>query len=370
MLQTHPAVFAVDNTYQIKVPVKKECLMWVQVGERTYYDATCGILRSLSELHSVTVPMAELDAAGGYTVCIREVYKRGSWCSETATEVLTYPYDFTPVPPTDARAYCISDAHERVEEPIRAAEAFGAFDFLILNGDLSNCCDDPAVLLNIYHISSRLTGGTKPIVFARGNHDLRGSHSEMTETYTPHSRSGHTYYTFRFGTLWGLVLDCGEDKRDDHIDCGNVFCCRDFREQETEYIREVIARAEQEYAAEGVTTRVVIIHYPISHHLWPDYEFEPDIFREWCRLLREEIRPHIMICGHMHISDVWKPGGPRDSFGQPCPIVLSGVPRDGYHAGCGYEFGDTAIRATHTDSNGEILQQTAILPHGMPKKDF
>ena len=362
MLLTHPAVFAAGKQYRIMVPVKKECLMWVRVGDRNYYDATNGILRSLSEIHSVSIPMEALDAAGGYTVCIRDVYKRGSWCSETATEVLTYPYTFTPVPPTDARAYCISDAHQRVEEPIRAAEAYGDFDFLILNGDLSNCYDDPTLFLNIYTICARLTAGTKPIVYARGNHDLRGSHSELAERYTP-LHEGRTYYTFRFGTLWGIVLDCGEDKRDDHVECGNVFCCRDFREQETAYIREVIARAEQEYAAEGITTRVVILHYPISHHLWPDYEFEPDIFREWCRLLREEIRPHVMICGHMHIADVWKPGGPRDSFGQPCPIVLSGVPRENYYSGCGYLFGHDGIRATHTDSNGEILQEAAILRH-------
>ena len=360
MLKTNPAVFAMGDTYQIKVPVKKECLMWVQVGDKTYYDATNGILRSLSEIHSVTVPMTELDAAGGYTICIRDVYKRGSWCSETAAEVLTYPYDFTPVPPAGARAYCISDAHQRIEEPIRAARTFGDFDFLILNGDLCNCCDDPTVRLHAYIIASELTGGNKPIVFARGNHDLRGSHSELTEKYTP-LHNGRTYYTFRFGTLWGVVLDCGEDKRDDHIECGNVFCCHDFRLQETEYIKDLVSRAKEEYEAEGVKTRLVIMHYPISHHLWPDYEFEPDIYREWCRLLREEVRPDAMICGHMHISDVWTPGGEKDQFGQPCPIVLGGVPGKDYYAGCGYEFGDTAIRATHTDSNGEILQESAIL---------
>ena len=361
MLKTHPAVFAVENNYQIKMPVNKECLAWVQVGDKTYYDDTNGILRSLSEIHEVTVPMAELDAAGGYTVCIRDVYKRGSWCSETADEVLTYPYAFTSVPAAGARAYCISDAHQRIEEPIRAARTFGDFDFLILNGDLCNCCDDPKVLLNTYIIAGELTGGTKPVVFGRGNHDLRGSHSEMTEKYTPHSATGRTYYTFRFGTLWGVVLDCGEDKRDDHIECGNVFCCHDFRLRETEYIRELTKRAATEYAAEGVTTRVVIMHYPISHHLWPDYEFEPEIYREWCRLLKEEVRPHVMICGHMHTSDIWTPGGEKDQFGQPCPIVLSGVPKENYFAGCGYVFGEDDIRAVHTDSNGEILQETAVL---------
>ena len=64
MLKTAPAVFAVENTYQILVQIQAECLMWVQVGDTCYYDESNGILRSLSELHRVTVPMAELERIG------------------------------------------------------------------------------------------------------------------------------------------------------------------------------------------------------------------------------------------------------------------------------------------------------------------
>lgn len=68
MLKTAPAVFAVDTTYQIFVPVTRDALVWVRIGDNEYYDESNGILRSLSELHRVTVPMAELDAARSYTV--------------------------------------------------------------------------------------------------------------------------------------------------------------------------------------------------------------------------------------------------------------------------------------------------------------
>ena len=356
MLKTTPVVFAVEDTYQIMVPVTAECLMWVQVGDRNYYDDTNGVLRSLCEVHKATVPMAELDRAGRYTLHIRPVIERGGWCSKTG-EVISYEYDFTPVPHENARAYCISDTHGRTEEPIRAAQAFGEFDFLILNGDLCNCCDDVAVLMDIYTIASRLTGGNKPVVYSRGNHDLRGSHSERAADYIP-SREGRTYYTFRFGSLWGAVLDCGEDKRDDHIECGNVFCCLDFRERETEYVHQM-ADAKT-YEAEGITTRVVIAHDPFSQQLWPDYDMASHLYKQWCQRLREDVKPHVMICGHMHRTDVWYPGGQRDTYGQPCPIVLAGVPRENYHAGCGYIFGKDSITAIHTDSEGAVLRTTEI----------
>ena len=354
---THPAVFAAEDHYQIMVPVRSECLMWVQVGEHNYYDDTNGILRSLCTVHKVRIPISELDAAGGYTVHIRPVIRRSGWCSQTG-EVYSYPYSFFPVPAANARAYCISDAHGRVAEPVAAAKAYGDMDFLILNGDLNDCCDDPAVLLNIYRLCSEITEGRKPVVYSRGNHDLRGSHSECNEEYTPLC-DGRTYYTFRFGSLWGVVLDCGEDKLDDHIECGNVFCCRDFRERETRWLQELTQRAATEYAAEGVTTRVAIVHYPFSWTMWADYNLEEDLYSEWCRLLRQ-IEPQVIVCGHMHRSDVWPVGGERDTFGQPCPMVLSGVPRDGYFAGCGYVFGDSEIIATHTDSVGAELKRTTI----------
>lgn len=358
MLKTAPIVFAVEDTYQIVVPVTTECVMWVQIGDNTYYDDTNGILRSLNDVHRVTVPMEVLDAQKAYVVYLRPVTLRRGWCSQTEDPV-AYTYPFVPVPHQGTRAFCISDSHGRIEEPIAAANAFGNIDFLILNGDLANSFDDADQLLNACRLAERLVGGSKPVVSARGNHDLRGKYSEMTALYMPQCH-GHTYFTFRFGSLWGLVLDCGEDKRDDHVECGHMFCCRDFREKETEYLRAVIHRAENEYAAKGVTTRLMIAHFPFAYKRWADYNLEEDIYAEWCRLLREEIKPDLWICGHMHITDVWPCGGERDTFGQPCPIILSGVPGEGYYAGCGYAFGEQNIEATHIDNSGNIVRHTAI----------
>ena len=45
-------------------------------------------------------------------------------------------YNFFPVPENNIRAYHISDAHNSVDAPIKAANTFGSIDFLILNGDV------------------------------------------------------------------------------------------------------------------------------------------------------------------------------------------------------------------------------------------
>ena len=127
-----PAVFAVDKYYQIMMPCEKACLFFVKVGDKVYYDESNGIMCSRNTIHKVKVPAADLDRAKEYTVCIRPIIKRKAYFSKTRS-VVERVYEFYPVPESNVRAYHIADAHSNVEEPIRAAEAFGTIDFLIVS---------------------------------------------------------------------------------------------------------------------------------------------------------------------------------------------------------------------------------------------
>lgn len=46
MYKTIPAVFAVEDTYQIMVRTDEEALVWVEIGDQCFYDHSNGILRS------------------------------------------------------------------------------------------------------------------------------------------------------------------------------------------------------------------------------------------------------------------------------------------------------------------------------------
>lgn len=63
--------------------------------------------------------------------------------------------------------------------------------------------------------------------------------------------NGDSYYTFRLGKIWGMALDCGEDKMDKDPEYGSTICCHAFRQQETAFIRQVIADARTAYEAES-----------------------------------------------------------------------------------------------------------------------
>ena len=133
---TRPIVYAIRDSYQIMVPVTCECVMWVRVGERNYYDDSGGILRSDTTTHRMTVPMSELDRERQYTVCFRRMPERKPYFTEPG-EVEYYTSVFRPVTSSPIRIYHIADAHNQVEGPVAAGNFFGnQIDLLILNGDI------------------------------------------------------------------------------------------------------------------------------------------------------------------------------------------------------------------------------------------
>ncbi len=351
MLKMSPAVFAAENTYQIIALVKAPCLFCVRVGDACYYDEVNGVMRSDTEVHRVSVPMKALDEAREYTVVLRPIEERKPYFTQTSTEQ-AYTFAFKPVAEDKVRAYHIADAHGLVNEPIAAAAAFGEIDFLILNGDLISYCNEASELRNVFAIADAVTHGTIPIVYARGNHDLRGRFAEHRHAYTPLA-NGKPYYTFRLGSIWGIVLDCAEDKPDDHAEYGGTVCCHAFREEQTAFLQEIIAR--REYEAEGITTRLVISHNPFTHVNPSPFDIETDLYREWARLLKEHIRPDLMISGHQHITQVFEVGGEYDHLGQPCPLVIGGTYKEGYYAGAGFTFSRDGYRVMFTDSQRRII---------------
>ncbi len=333
MLKYTPAVFAVGRNYQIMVPVTEASLFWVEVDGKCFYDEQNGIMRSLCTTHRVTVPAEVLDSAGEYTVCERVIIDRKPYFPETENTVRT-TFSFKPIPKENIRIYHVADTHNKVSEPCAAAERFGDIDLLVMNGDIPNHSGEIAYFDTIYEIADKITHGAIPIIFARGNHDLRGYFAEQIADHTP-NQNGNTYYSTRVGNIWALVLDCGEDKDDSHAEYGLTVACHPFRERQTEYIKQIIQNAESEYAAEGVEHRLIICHNPFTYQLAEPFNIEKEIYSEWARLIKESIHPELMLCGHLHRTFIGEVGGENDHLGQPCRVVVGSNIGEDFHVGCG-----------------------------------
>lgn len=359
ILKTAPAVFAVGKNYQIIVPVTCETVMWVRVGGRCFYDESNGILRSAKRIHKMTVPCEILDKECKYTICYRRVIKRKAYFSKTLG-VKEENFSFRPVKSDRVVAYHVADAHNMIDEPVACAEQFrkeiGEIDFLILNGDVP---EDSGKIKNfdtIYEIASRITKGEIPIVFSRGNHDTRGIYAEQIAEYTP-CENGNSFFTFELGNIWGVVLDCGEDKPDTNEEYGNMVACSFFRENETDFLEELANNVDRKFDESKFQHRIVVAHNPFTRRYNPPFNIEEERFTYWAKLLKEKIKPEIMICGHIHKFSIDMPGGLNDAFGQPCPVVVGSQvnKHKKFFAGNGFVFEKDKIQVIFNDSK-EILE--------------
>ncbi len=363
MLKYLPAVFAVGKSYQIMVPVTGHSLFRVRVGDRYFYDEQNGIMCSLRSVHRVSVPMELLDREKKYTVCEREIIERLPYFPTTKDETFA-EFDFCPLPDKNIRIYHLADTHNMTDEPCAAAELFGNIDLLIMNGDIPDHSGEISNFDCIYDIAQRITHGRIPIIFARGNHDMRGYHAEQIADYTP-NHNGNTYYTVRVGKVWAIVLDCGEDKIDSNPEYGYTVACRPFRERQTDFIKDIIDNREKEYCGGGVEYKLVICHNPFAHQINEKYGIEADIYSEWARLIKENISPNLMISGHLHELAIGEVGGRFDDLGQPCTLIIGSDKNRGeepaMHAGCGIILeGKKNISVEFCNSNGE--REVHIIP--------
>ncbi len=354
----YPSVFTVEDEYQIIVPAKKELLMWVRVGNEEYYDDTNGILRSSSPIHKIIVPKAELDKAGEYTVCFNQVIKRLPYFTRTMPKK-EYTFTFKSVNKGNSiRAFHISDSHGKVNDAVKAGLNAGEIDFLIFNGDIASHSGNIKNIEMVYQIASGITKGEIPCVFSRGNHDTRGKFAEFLADYTPNS-NGKSYYTFSIGDLWGLLVDCGEDKLDTDIEYGNTVCCHNFRLRETKFIENVIS--EKAYD-DGYKYKMVVCHVPVTFHFTDreKFDIENEIYESWAKNISENVCPDLYLYGHTHEIATILPGEHKWERNQNCPAIMGGKPKtlndkDGY-TGTLIIFKDGKITAEAVDSENNRVK--------------
>lgn len=339
-LIAHPSVFAIDGRYQIITPFSCSAIVWIEAGESTYYDDSNGILKSNNFVHKVEIPMEVLDTCKRYTLCYRKMIDRTPYFP-VSEDTVKLEYGFRPVTSDKINIYHISDAHNLEEEPIAAGRYFGDdLDLLILNGDIPDHSGDTANFNSIYRICSGITEGGRPIVFSKGNHDTRGIYGEAFCEYTP-SDNGKPYYTFRLGSLWGLVLDCGEDKADSHDAYSHTTCFHNYRLKEDRWLEQVIKN--KEYEEEGIKHRIVVSHVPFSYIQKEPFDIEQELYRHWTETVCTNIKPEFLLYGHLHRCEVCQPGSKLDSYGlQTCPAIVGSKPnhKEGIFTGCAITLSD------------------------------
>lgn len=321
-LRSGPVVCAVGTDYQIMVPVKKKVLMSVTVGGKEYFNHCGGAKLSDTPVQRFTVPMAELNKAKSYTITYETVFERLAYsCVKSPKKSITY--SFKPITKkTGINIYLASDCHGKGKEAVCAASFFGDdLDLLILNGDVSSSSETIPQIMLPYDIAYKVTKGEKPCIITRGNHDLRGKYAEQLTALMP-NRNGTAYYTVNLGPMNFLVLDCGEDKPDDHEEYSGTAAFHQMRLCETEFIEDCCKK----FKPGKFNYRFVVVHAPFQCAYWPPFNIENDIYTRWCEVISEKYKPNLLLGGHVHKTAVWHRGGEGYDRDLACDTVVGGRP--------------------------------------------
>ena len=306
-----PAVYAVEDTYQIVFTSRAKGTGWVTIDGVEYSDTYAGYRRSEGTVHKITVPMIALDHAGEYTVSARSMHLRGPF-SAFQGKTVSETYHWKGVTPEDGlNYYVISDTHNTQNAPAGAGTYFGNdLDFLICCGDTASWIDTEDDCTQMLRLAGSIAKGQVPVIYARGNHETKGTMAHEFYRYVG-ADGENFYYTFRIKNVWGVVLDIGEDHGDQYSEFYGAAKFNAYRRAQTAFLDEILENAETEFDAPGVDYRIAVCHIPLTLKYTNDHA---KAYKDtWIRRLNR-MKLTMLYSGHVHqlwyIDDAFKDGAP------------------------------------------------------------
>ncbi len=287
----HPTVFAVEDSYQIIFTTESTGMAWATVGGKKYYDQDMGLMNYTSKYHSIRVPRVALDTARSYTVSYQSMVYREAY-SPTHGSTVSRTYPFTPIADKNEPVIlCLSDFRSLATEA-KNVGAYKSFDALFIGGDYGNNGNSEGNVRLLLDTASALTQGTKPVIFTRGNREIRGSKSYLLPDVAPSSPDGRSYYTIEQPGFFGIVLDSGEDKLDNNSAYGGTVDYETHRKEQTQWLKEVLAEGKWK----DYPTRVAFCHFPITRIDTPGLMED---YAQWTELLNQ-MGISLLISGHFY----------------------------------------------------------------------
>ena len=247
-----------------------------------------------------------------YRVCSQEILQYKAYSKKFGHTSKSNFYSFTmPDAGSDSfTAIIFNDLHQRsnvFQTLLKQVEKVD-YDFVVFNGD---CIDDPANHDQATRFVSLLTeavhGDRTPTLFIRGNHEIRNAYSIGLRKHFDYV-GGKTYGAFNWGDTRIVMLDCGEDKTDDHREYSGLNDFTQLRQEQVSFLEQELKSKDFKKADK----RILIHHIPLygCHNLCKEL---------WEPLLRKAPF-HVSINAHTHKFT----HHPKGALGNNYPVVIGG----------------------------------------------
>ena len=292
---------------------------WVEYGAdttrleraRTIVD---GQVVCNNKLHKIRIDGLQPGRKYYYRVCSQEMLLYQAYKKVFGNTARSDFSEFTlPEADTDSfTAIVFNDLHQHTEtfralcKQIRDVD----YDFVVFNGD---CVDDPASHEQATAFISELTEGVRgdciPTFFMRGNHEIRNAYSIGLRDHFDYV-GDKTYGSFNWGDTRIVMLDCGEDKTDDHWVYYDLNDFTQLRNEQVGFLKKELAAKEFKKAKK----RILLHHIPLYGNDGKNLCTEL-----WTKLL-EKAPFDICLNAHTHKYAYH----PKGELGNHFPVVIGG----------------------------------------------
>lgn len=307
----------------IMAQTRAHCRVWVEYGKDSLHLQRVQALKNGQALchdieHRIRLENLSAGTPYYYRVCAQEIIENQAYHKTFGQTIRTPFYHFT-LPQADKEdftALLFNDLHNN-GETIHALQRLSdsiPHDFICFNGDCLSEPQDRAHALQLIHrLTTAFNGANCPLYFIRGNHEIRNAYSSGMPSLIDYP-DGKTYGAFNWGTTRFVVLDCGEDKPDDHWVYYGLNDFTAFRKKQVDFLQKEM----QGKAFRKAQRRILIHHIPI----WGNTDDYQPCTTLWNEVL-QKAKFDLDCSAHTHEFRWYD----ADTIGNPCPVYIGGGPQ-------------------------------------------
>lgn len=265
-------------------------------------------------LHKIRIDGLQPGQKYYYRVCSQEILLYQAYKKVFGNTAQSAFSEFT-LPATDTDSFTavvFNDLHQHTQTFRSLCQQIKNvnYDFVVFNGD---CVDDPVDHNQATSFISELTEGVCgdriPTFFMRGNHEIRNAYSIGLRDHYDYV-GDRTYGSFNWGDTRIVMLDCGEDKPDDHWVYYGLNDFTQLRNEQVDFLKKELSSKEFKKAGK----RVLIHHIPLYGN-----DGKNLCVNLWTKLL-EKAPFNISLNAHTHKYAYH----PKGELGNNYPVIIGG----------------------------------------------